>query len=97
MKKTVPTAVAGIVFLSGGQSPDQATENLRMINQLRTVDMPMSFSFGRALQQEALSIWQGSEANKQKAQAVFLSRVRKVFATITTRGPLANAFVTAYQ
>ena len=71
----VPAAVPGIVFLSGGQSEVQATENLNAINQLGG-PWPLSFSYGRALQQSALQAWGGDAANKEAAQAAFLHRAR---------------------
>jgi fructose-bisphosphate aldolase class I len=77
-KKVVPKTLAGIVFLSGGLSPDEATERLRLINQNKDLTWPMSFSFGRALQQEALQAWSGTAENKAAAQAVFLQRAQQV-------------------
>lgn len=71
----VPSTVPGIVFLSGGQSEIQATENLNAINNVDT-DKPwiLSFSYGRALQQSALKAWAGKEANKSATQQVFAHR-----------------------
>jgi fructose-bisphosphate aldolase, class I len=74
-KGTVPAAVPGIVFLSGGQSEVQATENLNAINQLGG-PWPLSFSYGRALQQSALQAWGGDASNAEAAQAVFVHRAR---------------------
>jgi fructose-bisphosphate aldolase class I len=71
----VPAAVPGIVFLSGGQTEVQATENLNAINQIGG-PWPLSFSYGRALQHGALSTWGGDAANADAAQAVFLHRAR---------------------
>jgi fructose-bisphosphate aldolase, class I len=71
----VPAAVPGIVFLSGGQSEVQATENLNAINQIGG-PWALSFSYGRALQQSALQAWGGDPANAEAAQAVFLHRAR---------------------
>ena len=71
----VPAAVPGIVFLSGGQSEVEATENLNAINQLGG-PWPLSFSYGRALQQSALQTWAGDAANVEAAQAVFVHRAR---------------------
>ena len=71
----VPAAVPGIVFLSGGQSEVEATENLNAINQLGG-PWPLSFSYGRALQQSALQTWAGDVANVEAAQAVFVHRAR---------------------
>jgi fructose-bisphosphate aldolase class I len=73
--RTVPAAVPGIVFLSGGQTEVQATENLAAINRLGG-PWPLSFSYGRALQQSALQAWGGDAANVDAAQAAFLHRAR---------------------
>jgi fructose-bisphosphate aldolase, class I len=71
----VPAAVPGIVFLSGGQSEVQATENLNAINNLGG-PWALSFSYGRALQQSALQAWGGDAANAEAAQAAFVHRAR---------------------
>jgi fructose-bisphosphate aldolase class I len=69
----VPAAVPGIVFLSGGQSEVQATENLNAINQLGG-PWALSFSYGRALQQSALAAWGGDASNAEAAQQAFAHR-----------------------
>jgi fructose-bisphosphate aldolase class I len=74
-RRVVPAAVPGVVFLSGGQSEVQATENLNAINQVGG-PWPLSFSYGRALQQSALQAWGGDAGNLEPAQAVFLHRAR---------------------
>ena len=71
----VPAAVPGIVFLSGGQSEVEATENLNAINQVGG-PWPLSFSYGRALQASALKTWAGDAANAEAAQAAFAQRAR---------------------
>jgi len=71
----VPAKVPGIVFLSGGQSEVQATENLNAINQLGG-PWPLSFSYGRALQASALEAWGGDPANVETGQEAFLHRAR---------------------
>jgi fructose-bisphosphate aldolase, class I len=71
----VPAAVPGIVFLSGGQSEVQATENLNAINEVGG-PWALSFSYGRALQASALAAWGGDPANAEAAQAVFTQRAR---------------------
>lgn len=76
--EVVPREMPGIVFLSGGQTPDQATENLKEINQIPGSPWRLSFSYGRALQDEALTTWAGKEENIQAAQQVFLDRAKKV-------------------
>jgi fructose-bisphosphate aldolase class I len=74
-RSVVPSAVPGIVFLSGGQSEVQATENLNAINQIGG-PWALSFSYGRALQQSALAAWNGDPANAEAAQAAFAHRAR---------------------
>ncbi len=74
-KRHVPALVPGIVFLSGGQSEVQATENLDAINRV-SGPWPLSFSYGRALQASALEAWGGEAANVEAAQAAFLHRAR---------------------
>jgi fructose-bisphosphate aldolase class I len=71
----VPAAVPGIVFLSGGQSEIQATANLDAINRIGG-PWPLSFSYGRALQQSALQAWGGDVGNLEVAQAAFGQRAR---------------------
>ncbi len=80
----VPALVPGIVFLSGGQSEVQATENLNAINQIGG-PWPLSFSYGRALQASTLQAWQGREENVEAAQAVFLHRARCNAAAVAGR------------
>lgn len=78
---SVPKEVPGIVFLSGGQTPDQATENLRAIMRLareKQAPWPLTFSFSRALQDEALAAWAGKEEQLPRAREVFLSRLAVV-------------------
>ena len=74
-KRHVPALIPGIVFLSGGQSEVQATENLNAINRLGG-PWPLSFSYGRALQASALEAWGGDAANVEAGQAAFLHRAR---------------------
>jgi fructose-bisphosphate aldolase class I len=71
----VPAAIPGVVFLSGGQSEVQATENLNAINQIGG-PWALSFSYGRALQQSALQAWGGDAANADAAQTAFVHRAR---------------------
>jgi fructose-bisphosphate aldolase class I len=81
LMESVPRQVAGIVFLSGGQTPDQATENLAaIIRRAKEVDAPwpLTFSYARALQEEALSIWKGKEENVAAARSAYLARLTKV-------------------
>lgn len=76
--KAVPKEVPGIVFLSGGQTPDEATENLRQINLIPGSPWQLSYSYGRALQDEALNTWAGKEENVPAAQKAFFDRAKKV-------------------
>jgi len=75
-RRFVPSAVPGIVFLSGGQRPEQATEHLRAMNALEKHPWELSFSYGRALQQDALKEWKGEAANVPAAQRKFLKWAR---------------------
>jgi fructose-bisphosphate aldolase class I len=75
-RRVVPAAVPGIVFLSGGQSEVEATENLNAINQIEGSPWPLSFSYGRALQASALKEWGGDPGNVDAGQAAFLHRAR---------------------
>ncbi|XP_004139771.1 fructose-bisphosphate aldolase, cytoplasmic isozyme 1 [Cucumis sativus] len=77
LRRTVPAAVPGVVFLSGGQSEEEATLNLNAINKLEALKpWTLSFSFGRALQQSTLKVWSGKKENVEKAQAAFLERCK---------------------
>jgi fructose-bisphosphate aldolase, class I len=76
LKRTVPAAVAGIAFLSGGQSDETATAHLNAMNKIGNLPWPLSFSYGRALQQPALKAWKGAAANVAAAQAALLHRSR---------------------
>ncbi len=76
MKRTVPAAVPGLVFLSGGQSDERATEHLNAMNQAGPAPWELSFSFGRALQAPALKVWAGRQANFAAAQERLLHRAR---------------------
>lgn len=71
-EQTVPASVPGIVFLSGGQSEEQAALNLNEMNQSSPHPWELSYSFGRALQTSALQAWGGKPENKEAAQAAFL-------------------------
>jgi fructose-bisphosphate aldolase, class I len=78
LRRCVPAAVAGIVFLSGGQSDELATEHLNEMNKRfgEQLPWPLSFSYGRALQAAPLKAWKGSAANVAAAQAALLHRSR---------------------
>lgn len=74
--RTVPPAVAGIYFLSGGQTPREASAHLDAINRTGRRPWPLSFSYGRALQEPPLAAWLGKAENVQAAQQALLQRAR---------------------
>jgi fructose-bisphosphate aldolase class I len=76
LAKTVPEEVPGIVFLSGGQSPEEATLNLNAINSQGSYPWELSFSFARALQEPALMSWKGKPENVTMAKEAFYKRAR---------------------
>jgi len=76
MRSCVPAAVPGIAFLSGGQSDEQATENLSLINQAGPAPWALTFSYGRALQHAALVAWGGKAENAVTAERAFAHRAR---------------------
>ena len=77
-KRTIPASMPGIVFLSGGQSDDEATVNLNAINQRvdSTTPWQLSFSYGRGLQATPLKVWSGDPAKVPQAQEAYLRRAR---------------------
>lgn len=75
LKRTVPAALPGVVFLSGGQSDVSATAHLDAMNRLGA-PWPLTFSYSRALQNTALKAWSGKSANVGAAQAAFAHRAR---------------------
>ena len=75
LRRRVPPAVPGIMFLSGGQSELEATLNLNAMNQ-QPNPWHVSFSYARALQNSVLRTWQGNPANKQAAQEALLVRAK---------------------
>jgi fructose-bisphosphate aldolase class I len=76
LKRHVPSAVPGVEFLSGGQSPAQAALHLSLINKLGPLPWQVSFSYGRALQDAALSAWGGKPANVGAGQKEFAKWAR---------------------
>jgi fructose-bisphosphate aldolase class I len=74
LRETVPAAVPGIVFLSGGQSDEEATANLDALNRTAPQPWELSFSFGRALQAPVLRAWGGDDAHAEAAQAALVHR-----------------------
>ena len=75
LKNHVPKELAGVVFLSGGQTVEQATENLAEIEKNGPFPWPVTFSFARALQDPALYAWAGDDKNADKARQAFLDRL----------------------
>ncbi|MBV8782987.1 MAG: fructose-bisphosphate aldolase class I [Gammaproteobacteria bacterium] len=76
LKRHVPPAVPGIAFLSGGQSPEEATLHLSLMNKLGPLPWALTFSYGRALQDTALKAWGGTAANFAAGQKEFAKRAR---------------------
>lgn len=77
LKSTVPATVPGIVFLSGGQSDEDATAHLNAMNQAGPNPWPLSFSYGRAMQQAALKLWaKDMQGNHASAQETVYARAR---------------------
>jgi len=76
LRQTVPAAVPGVVFLSGGQDAVRAARHLDIMNRLDNAPWVLSFSFARALQEPALERWRGKPENAAAAQQVFLHRAR---------------------
>lgn len=74
MRRYVPAAVPGLVFLSGGQSAEDATAHLNAMNQIGAHPWEVSFSYGRALQAPVLAAWRGEEGNVGDAQKTLLKR-----------------------
>ena len=74
LKRCVPPAVPGIVFLSGGQSDEDATAHLALMNKLGPMPWKLSFSYGRALQAAALKAWSGKLQNVAAGQKAFSHR-----------------------
>lgn len=75
LRECVPAEVAGVVFLSGGQGVERATENLRAVEACGPYPWPVTFSFARALQWPALETWRGDNANIAAAQEVYRQRL----------------------
>jgi fructose-bisphosphate aldolase class I len=76
--RTVPAAVPGVAFLSGGQSAELASARLNTMNHRFKAQLPwaLAFSFARAIQQPALEIWRGEEGNVKAAQQALAHRAR---------------------
>jgi fructose-bisphosphate aldolase class I len=76
LKQTVPAAVPGIAFLSGGQSDEEATAHLSAMNANYTMPWKLTFSYGRALQAAALNAWNGKSENIAAGQRAFTHRAK---------------------
>src|SRR5262245_44986732 len=76
LKRCVPPAVPGIAFLSGGQSDEDATAHLSLMNRFGPLPWRLSFSYGRALQAAALKAWGGKSENVAAGQRAFAHRAR---------------------
>lgn len=76
LRRTVPSAVPSINFLSGGQGPEEATRNLNAINSLGQQPWYLSFSYGRALQEPCLNNWKGNQENINGAQNALFKRTK---------------------
>ena len=75
LREHVPKELAGVVFLSGGQSVEQATANLQAVTNNGPFPWPVTFSFARALQDPALNAWKGDNANVETAREAFYDRL----------------------
>jgi len=73
LRRRVPAAVPGIMFLSGGQSEEEATLQLNRMNKVEGRPWSVSFSYGRALQASVLKVWQGKDENREAAQKMLLA------------------------
>lgn len=93
LKETTVAEVPGIVFLSGGEEPEQALDYLSRMNKLGALPWKLSFSFGRALQDEALHLWAGDNAHKDIAQAAFRRRVQLTSLAATGKYELSQETV----
>ncbi len=74
LRRTVPASIPGVVFLSGGQSPELSTLHLNAMNRIGGAPWELSYSYGRALQDPARAAWNGQAANVAAAQKVFHHR-----------------------
>jgi fructose-bisphosphate aldolase class I len=76
LKRYVPSSVPGIAFLSGGQSSAEATEHLSLMNKIGSLPWELTFSYGRALQDEALKAWGGKPETFAAGQKAFIRRAK---------------------
>jgi fructose-bisphosphate aldolase class I len=78
LRRNVPAELPGITFLSGGQTPEQATANLNAMNQLGGVPWRITFSYARALQQLAMDAWKGQKSNMDAGREAIAHRAKLV-------------------
>ena len=90
LNESVPKEVPGIAFLSGGQSEIQATENLNMINIKNNTDFIMTYSYGRALQKNALKYWSNNQEDIKGTQEIFNHRAK--MCTLAAKGQWNKEF-----
>eukprot|EP01054_Gregarina_sp_Poly1_P001141 Gregarina_sp_Poly_1__1140@NODE_1279_length_4511_cov_34_076508_g85_i1_p4_GENE_NODE_1279_length_4511_cov_34_076508_g85_i1NODE_1279_length_4511_cov_34_076508_g85_i1_p4_ORF_typecomplete_len132_score21_39Glycolytic/PF00274_19/2_5e41_NODE_1279_length_4511_cov_34_076508_g85_i131093504 len=76
LQRTVPPALVAVTFLSGGQSEEEATQNLNEMNQDRKLPWALTFSYGRALQASTQKAWAGKPENVASAQQVLIDRCK---------------------
>jgi fructose-bisphosphate aldolase class I len=74
--ETVPHQVAGIVFLSGGQTSQQATENLNAIGMMGVQPSPITFSYSRAIEEPVLEVWRGVPEQVSQAQQILIEQLQ---------------------
>jgi len=81
LRDTVPSSIPAIMFLSGGQTEDEAAKNLNEINKVSGTIKPwyLTFSYGRALQDSCIKTWKGEEKNVVEAQKVFLEKAKNCY------------------
>ena len=95
LKKNVPKEVAGIAFLSGGQSELEATKNLNTINKINDTKFVMTFSYGRALQQSALKYWSKNQEDLENTKKIFNHRSKMNRLSVKAEWTEANETKTA--
>ncbi|MGC9154308.1 MAG: class I fructose-bisphosphate aldolase [Ferrimicrobium sp.] len=84
-RDVVPASVAGIALLSGGQPDDMATANLAAMNEIEALPWPITFSFGRALQDTPMKVWASSGQDRQRTQASLMDRVTTTASVLRPR------------
>jgi fructose-bisphosphate aldolase class I len=84
-RDSVPASVTGIALLSGGQSDEASTDNLAAMNAIEALPWPITFSFGRALQDTPMDVWASSQQNCERTQTSLMSRVEAVAGALRPR------------